>query len=231
MHLKTYVTKLLKEHALAQMNEDWYHGTSDSRDIEALGGFNDKITSVEYVLNPIDLKLNQERLTQARSSGNMELYHKLLDNTSSLKKTFTYNTPLFLSDVYSVAKTYADPKRAFDYQGALEKVYKVETNCNRIVKIVAIGDRFRFINIDKVKKGFIDAGVPEETIDTLIEMFNFYVTDNKGIKTDTVAAIGNYLNFDCIDVVGVLDSYQGGTVKSTVRMVLNPSTVKILTHQ
>ena len=58
-------------------------------------------------------------------------------------------------------------------------------------------------------------------------MFNYYISDNKGIQTDVIAAIGNYLGFDCIDVIGVLDSYHGGTVKSTVRMVLNPSNVRI----
>ena len=58
-------------------------------------------------------------------------------------------------------------------------------------------------------------------------MFNYYISDNKGIETDVIAAIGNWLDFDCIDVVGVLDSYHGGTVKSTVRMVLDPTNVKI----
>jgi hypothetical protein len=78
-----------------------------------------------------------------------------------------------------------------------------------------------------VKKGFINSGVSEEEVDRLISMFNYYISDSKGIKTDVIAAIGNWLDFDCIDVIGVLDSYHGGTVKSTVRMVLDPTIVKI----
>ena len=132
-----------------------------------------------------------------------------------------------MSDKHSIAKTYADPKRAFDYQNALEKVFEVAVDCDKIAKIVATGDRFRFISIDKVRQGFINSGVSLEEIDKLISMFNYYISDNKGIQTDVIAAIGNYLGFDCIDVIGVLDSYHGGTVRSTVRMVLNPSNVRI----
>jgi len=51
--------------------------------------------------------------------------------------------------------------------------------------------------------------------------------DDKGIKTDVIAAIGDWLGFECIDVVGVLDSYHGGNIKSTVRMVLDPTNLKI----
>ena len=44
-----------------------------------------------------------------------------------------------------------------------------------------------------------------------------------------VAAIGEWFGFDFIDVVGVLDSYEGGSTKSTVRMVFNPKDLKIIT--
>ena len=182
---------------------------------------------VKYVTDPNGLKELQFNIKNARESGDMDLYHKLLNKVSDYKKDFTYKKPLFLSDKHSVAKTYADPQRAFDYQNSVPKIYEVDVNCNKIAKIVATGDRFRFISIDKVKQGFINSGVSEEEIDNLILMFNYYISDNKGIQTDVIAAIGNWLDFDCIDVVGVLDSYHGGTVKSTVRMVLDPTNVKI----
>ncbi len=53
-------------------------------------------------------------------------------------------------------------------------------------------------------------------------------TYEKGIRTDDIAAIGNWLKFDCIDVVGVLDSYRGGKESSTVRMVLDPTKAKVI---
>lgn len=208
------------------LNEGWYHGSPDAREIEKVGGFSDRTMTVDYVTDPKGFAELTKSMQMARDSGDDDLYFKLLDEVGSFKKDFTYKTPLFLTDVHSVAKTYADPKRAFDYQSAEEKIYEVDVTCNKVVKIVATGERFRFIPVDMVKRGFINSGVPEEEISNLIEMFNYYV-QNKGIKTDVIAAIGNWLGFDCIDVIGVLDSYHGGTVKSTVRMVLNPTNVNI----
>jgi hypothetical protein len=78
-----------------------------------------------------------------------------------------------------------------------------------------------------VKRGFVQAGIDEHEIDKVIQMFN-YGSGDKGMKTDLIAAIGGWFGFDVIDVVNVLDSYHGGTVRSTVRMVLNPTNIKIL---
>jgi len=147
---------------------------------------------------------------------------------SNFKKKFTYRKPVFLSNKYSVAKTYADRKRAFDYQNAIPKVFEVDVDCNKTVKIVATGDRFKYISVDKVKIGFINAGIEEMEIDKLISMFNYYTSNGKGIKSDTIAAIGNYLGFDCIDVVDVLDSYNGGNIKSSVKIVLNPLDINLI---
>lgn len=224
-HLKSYRQYEIKNDSIL---EKWYHGSPDARDIEKIGGFSERMISVDYVTDVEGLKKLQNDMTHYRENGNMDNYHKCLNMVSSYKKDFIYKKPLYLSDKYQVAKTYADPNRAFDYQDSLQKTYEVDIDCNKCVKIIAIGDRFRFINIDKVKSGFIDAGISESEIDKTISMFNYYIPDNKGIKTDVVAAIGNWFGFDCIDVVGVLDSYHGGNVKSTVRIVLNPTKIKII---
>jgi hypothetical protein len=223
--IKNCIRECLNEQKI--LNEGWYHGTPDAREIEAEGGFTNKTMKVDYVKDPDGLINIQQQMNRAKKEGNEDLYRKLLNSVPDFKEYYTYKKPVFLTDKYSVAKTYADPQRAFDYQNSVQKVYEVDVNCNKIVKIVATGDRFRFISIDKVKQGFINSGVSEEEINKLISMFNYYISDNKGIKTDVIAAIGNWLDFDCIDVVGVLDSYHGGTVKSTVRMVLDPTNVKI----
>jgi hypothetical protein len=209
------------------LSESWYHGTPDAREVENSGGFLNKTVTVDYINDLDGYYKIMEEINKARLSGDSDLYFRLLDKVSIYKSDFKYNKPIFLSNSYSVAHTYADPKRAFDYQSAVEKVYEVDVVCNKIVKIVATGERFRFLSIDKVKQGFINSGVDENEINQLILMFNYYISGNKGIKTDVIAAIGNWLKFDCIDVVGVLDSYQGGTIKSTVKIVLNPNNIKI----
>lgn len=192
------------------------------REIDKQGGFSDIKTSIEYVTD-ID-KFNS--ITEELPSLNETDYFKALNEISKLKETYKYNKPLFISDVYSVAKSYADSQRAFDYQNAIEKVYQVEVECNNTVTINAPNERFRFINPNYVIMGFMNAGISESEITKVINMFNFHT--NKGIKTDVISAIGNWFGFDCIDVVGVLDSYNGGKTKSTVKMVLNPSKVKII---
>lgn len=207
--------------------EGWFHGSPDVREVEKVGGFTNMKMVVDYVVDPNLYKDIQQRMKDARKTGNEDLYWKLLDEVPKLKKNYTYRKPLFLTDKFLVAKTYAVPKRAFDYQNAVEKVYEVDVDCNNVVKIMAIGKQFRFIGVDKVKSGFMSAGISENEIDKLINMFNYYIPDNKGVKTDVIAAIGNWLGFDCIDVIGVLDSYEGGSIKSTVRMVLDPTKVRI----
>jgi hypothetical protein len=222
--MKKLIKKLLRE---SLSSETWYHGTPDARGVEKSGGFDSNKISVDYVNDPEGFIAHQEKLKTARESGDKNEYFKLLNDTDKYKKKFTYNKPVFLTDKYSVAKTYANPKRSLDYQNAIEKVIKVNVTCNKVAKIIATGDRFRFMSVNKVKNGFMNSGVSEEEITKLIKMFNYYVSDNKGIKTDVVGAIGDYLEFDCIDVVGVLDSYSGGSTKSTVRMVLDPSNIKL----
>lgn len=56
-------------------------------------------------------------------------------------------------------------------------------------------------------------GVDEESLNLIIRKLNFAVGVKSGIKTDDIAAIGDWFGFDYIDVVGVLDSYEGGNTK------------------
>ena len=205
----------------------WYHGSEDSRKIESNGGFEQRTKKAEYISDLDKYYEVQSKMKNARETDE-NYYFELLDQSRNLKKEFQYNAPVFLSDEYRVARTYADPQRAFDYQNAEPKVYKIESECNNLVTISTYGDRFRFLNTDKIKRGFMNKGISEDDIDKTIKKFNFYTQNNKGLKTDTLAAIGAWYKFDCIDVKGVLDSYNGGTVKSTVRMVLDVNKIKII---
>jgi len=207
-------------------NETWYHGTPDATEFEKKNGSLSQPTiTVTYIKNPDGFNVLQQQIKTAKENGNEALYHQLLNKVTEYKENYSFPKPLFLTNKYSVAETYTNEHRAFDYQNSIGKVYKVDVNCSRIVRIVATGDTFRFISLNKVKQGFLNSGVSESKFNTVLSMFNYSIKDNKGIKTDVIAAIGNYLKFDCIDVLGVLDSYNGGTEQSTVRMVLDPSKI------
>lgn len=209
-------------------SSNWYHGTPDSREVEKLGGFDSRVMKVKYVSDLDRYNQLQLDMQDANTSNDSTKYINLVRELESLIKEFKYNKPIFLSDSYKVAKTYADPKRAFDYQDATQKVFEVEVNCNKVVRIDVPGEQFRFLSIDKIVKSFVSAGSPMDKVVELISMFNYYNKDAQGIQTDVVAAMGNWFGYDCIDVVGVLDSYMGGTDRSIVRMVLNPSDVRII---
>jgi len=48
------------------------------------------------------------------------------------------------------------------------------------------------------------------------------------MSSETLSIIAQLLKFDIIDVVGVLDSYHGGNIKSTVRIVFDPKRITIV---
>jgi hypothetical protein len=234
MNIKNEIRKIIKEVFDEYSNEIWYHGTPDVRELEKDGGFTQRYLIIDYVEDPDEWDRKQQELADARKSGSYpgsddpSKYFKILDTVGDLRKQTKIRKPIFLANEYHVAKTYADPRRAFDYQNAEEKVIKVKVNRGNGVKINAYGQRFRFINIVPVIKGFIEAGANPDKLDKIIRQLNFAQGTKDGIRTDDIAAIGDWLGFDYIDVVGVLDSYHGGSIKSTVRMVFNPNDIEII---
>lgn len=210
--------------------EVWYHGTPDVREVEKEGGFTQRYINIDYVEDVDAWDMAQHNMQIAREEGDEDKYFDILGSVGEMRKHSKIRKPIFLTNVYSVAKTYSD-KTAFDYQNAEEKVLKVRVKPGKGVTISAPGSRFRFINIDYVRRGFINAGVDPEELELIIRRLNYALGVKDGIKTDDIAAIGDWFGFDYIDVKGVLDSYEGGSTKSTVRMVFNPSDIEIVRNE
>jgi len=222
------IKKLLRESLNEIANDEiWYHGTPDVTKLEREGGFTHKTMKVQYVTDLKKYYEVQNNLKLAREEMDEAKYFKYLDMVAQYRDDFEFRKPIFLTNDEAVARTYADHRRAFDYQNAWEKVLKIKmSNVGKIITIVAKGDRFRFINSNKVKKGFMNAGINERDFDETFNKFTFYQKSKDGIRTDMIAAIGEWFGADIIDVDGVLDSYNGGSIESTVRMVYD---VKLLT--
>jgi len=210
------------------MDNIWYHGTPDVRELQEEGGFTQRYIDIDYVDDIDGWRSTQDAMKVARESGNDEEYFKLLEKAGTFRKKAKIRKPVFLTDIYSVAKTYADPQRAFDYQNSVEKVLKVTIKPGKGVTINAPGSRFRFIDIDNVRRGFLEAGVDGDELDLDIDKLNFALGVDSGIRTNDIAALADWLGFDYVDVVGVLDSYHGGKTKSTVRMVMDPNNISIV---
>lgn len=223
----SFIKRFIHEIVDEKFRDIWFHGSPDSSELLKTGAFENRIIEIDYV-NDLDgfNKIN-EKLKISRDAGNNELYFRLLDEIPRFKSKFRFVAPVFLTNNIAVAKTYADPRRAFDYQKAQEKVISVKVNCSNRVVIDATGLSFKMIPVDKIVNGFVNSGLDEENIDELIKKFNYHARGNV-VKTDVIAAIASWLGFDCVDVIGVLDSYNVGKIKSTVRMVLKPSIIEIL---
>jgi hypothetical protein len=215
-------TTMLEQHSAAI----WYHGTADSTNIERSGGFISRTTVIPYITDVTLYKSFNDRISSAFSDSNKKEYNKLQDELSNLKKDYKYTVPLFVTDNYEVAKTYANGHRAYDFQSANPKVLKVKVRCSKAVEIMARGERFKGIDRTKVVKGFVEYGIPSSDVEEAVDMFTYNRTDGK-LSTNVIAAIGNWFKVDCIDVKGVLDSYMGGNIESTVRMVMDPSIVTL----
>jgi len=206
----------------------WYHGTPDSRELKQSGSFVDKTNTTDYITDPEKWNELQAEMQAARVSSNEDLYFELLDQAGALRKTMTYKKPIYFTKNRGVASTYADPHRAMDYQGSEPSILQVKIDDNgKILKVPAHGQRFRMINADYFKDALRNAGIPEEKINKYFNMFPNDVHNNK-MSAETIGIIAQLLGFDIIDVLGVLDSYHGGTIKSTVRMVFDPQRIHII---
>jgi len=209
----------------------WYHGTPDIRDLKQTGSFSPKTKTTNYISDPLKWNEIQGQLKDARSSGNEDLYFQLLDQAGKLRKQFTYNKPIYFTTNRNIASTYADPQRAFDYQGSEPTVFQAEINDNcKILTVSAHGKRFRGIDVDTVKQALLTDGVSEEEINKYLGMFPNDVKGNK-MTAETLGIIAQLIGYDIVDVLGVLDSYHGGSIQSTVRMVFDPTRIKIINNK
>jgi hypothetical protein len=167
-------------------------------------------------------------MQNARKSGDEDKYFKLLDKAGTYHKDITYRKPIYFTSDSSVAKTYTDPHRSVDYQNAEPNLLKANIDeTGKILKIPAYGESFRGIKADLVKKALMSDGIPEETIDNYFNMFQVWIKNGK-MSAETLAIIAQQLEYDIVDILGVLDSYHVGSTRSTVRMIFDPNKIKLI---
>lgn len=205
-------------------NNQWFHGSPELQKIGA--EFEGRTESINYLTDPKKWLAIQKKLGEYDSES--PEYMKLLHAAGELNGWKSIRSPVFLSNKHSIAKTYADDRRAFDYQSAEPGVVPVSVAPGKTLTINGQGQNFRGINIDSVKSGLQKAGIDDATIDRLIMQFVHQIkgAGNK-ITTTSLAAIVDELGFDIIDVTRIKDNYMGGGPPATVRMVMNPSLIQI----
>jgi len=202
----------------------WYHGSPEVQKFS--GEFENRTLNIDYITDPEKWEKVQTMLTHFESGS--DEYMELLDAAATLRANKRVRSPVFLSSMHSVANTYADDHRAFDYQSAVPGVVPVEVADGNTLTINGAGQNFRGITIDAVRDGLRKAGIDDETIEREIAQYSHQIRGDGGkISTHSLAAIVDDLGFDIIDVTRIKDNYKGDGPLATVRMVMNPSLIKV----
>lgn len=208
-------------------NDIWYHGSDDAREIRQ-HGFTLRTNTTDYISDPKRWRELQQEMQIARNTGKDDLYFELLDQAGNLRTQMTYNKPIYFSDNHGVASTYTSDKRAFDYQSSEPALLRAQINdSGNVLKVSAQGESFRGIKSDIVRDALIKAGIGETEIQMQFDMFPTDIRNGK-MTAETLGIIAQQLGFDIVDVQGVLDSYEGGSTKSNVRMVFDPKRIKLI---
>lgn len=225
MNIKSIINESIVEY-VSEAQEFWYHGTPDNRSVKETG-FQVQTNTTDYITDPQKYYKLQQEMQDAKTNDDQDQYFRLLDQAGKLRKSMTYNKPIYFTNKRSVANTYADDKRAFDYQNADPSIYQATIDdSGKVLKVPAFGERFRGIKADIVKDSLMKAGIPEETVDNYFNMFTNNIRNGK-MTSETLGIIAQQLGFDIIDVLGVLDSYHGGDVQSTIRMIFDPTRITL----
>lgn len=223
------IIKIINEviNEMALNDNVWYHGSEDARNINQ-NGFTERSSTTDYVSDPKRWNEIQNEMQIAKTSGNEDRYFELIKQVPALRKQLTYKKPIFFSNNRVVANSYSKDKPAFDYQNSEPKLFAVQINdSGNILKVNAHGESFRGIKSDIVKNALINAGIDETTVQEHFDMFPTHIRRGK-MTAETLGIVAQQLGFDIVDVQGVLDSYNVGNTKSTIRMVFDPSRIKVL---
>lgn len=202
----------------------WYHGSPEGQNIK--GAFEQRMMGVEYLTDYKAWIALQDQMNSVENGSDeyMDLIHKAGD----LRAHKQIPSPIFFSDNYSVANTYADDNRAWDYQNAEPKVFKAIIDAGNVLTVNAFGESFRGISLRATKQALQKVGIDEARIEAAIGQFTHSIRgDGSKLSTDSLAMIAHELGFDTIDVKGVKDTYMGGGPNATVRMVFDPSRINL----
>lgn len=212
---------------MALNDKDMFHGTPDVRDLRRAGAF-DQMTEGAQRISDLDAwrRLGQQ-IDEVGPSTPEGI--DLTIARSNLLEQQRVNKPVFATPDRQMAATYADDTRAFDYQRAEPAIVSMRSNPQRILDINAGGADFRGIDLDRVKKGFRDAGVPEADIEDALNRYIVAPRSDGKLSTNDLSAVSQSLGFDAVDVANVRDAYNNNarSAPGTVRMMFNSEQIDL----
>ncbi|MEP3671284.1 MAG: hypothetical protein ABJN42_31685 [Roseibium sp.] len=201
----------------------WYHGTPEADPLRERG-FVPRYDTRRVVR---DIRALNEARAHATEPGISALEgHKRLKSIGDHFEDLSVPVPVFLCANRATAETYADDKRAFDFQNASPDVLEVEVSAEPALTIDAGFKSFRQIAWPQIELAMIYADMdPTPVRDILTDRFQVDLSGR--IRVSEIGAALNLCGLDVVDFKNVVDTYNGVGQADTVRMVFDPSLLEI----
>lgn len=193
----------------------WYHGTPDKRELS--NGFIQKFINIPYITDIKKYKEYKYELKGKTSSD--DGYFDILDKILNLKKYKKIPKATFFTNELTVAKSYADEKRAWDYQNAEATIIKASLDLGKSLTIDAKGNKFSNIPMEEILKHFSQ---------DLIMTYLPELENKTRIKSDEILALAYASGYESVIFHRVIDTYSGSGKVSTVAAVFDPSRIKTI---
>lgn len=203
----------------------WYHGSPDARTLS--GGFEQRTKNVSYITDPKGWQSVQNELNRLHGVD-QEAYMDKLKDVAQFRQDKTIRSPLFFTNNRSIASTYAKDNRAWDYQAAEPAVITAQIDPGKLLTVNGQGQEFRGIDGGVVERALVRAGIDAEQARFWIDQHTIQGRRDDKLSTDDMAAIAQEAGFDTVDVTNIRDAYNGGGTPSTVRLVFDPSKIKVI---
>lgn len=126
----------------------------------------------------------------------------------------------------AIARSYADPHRAFDFQNAEEGVLPLMVRGDGLLEINAGGKRFRDIPVENVRRQI--PAQQQELFDDLVSKYaDPMQLENKGtIGTGTLEVLASKMGYPGFRVKNVKDAYDGKGNPTEIVAVYDPSRLR-----
>jgi len=131
--------------------------------------------------------------------------------------------PTYLSDSRRTAASYADDRRAWDYQNAEPRVIEAVANTGNFLDVNARGRKFSKLPIDDVR-----GQLPPErhaAFDAAVAAYGDPTTSGT-LRTGDLEAIAHAMGYDGFRLRHVVDNYDGTGPSSSVVAVFDPSRIR-----
>lgn len=209
------------------MAEVWYHGTPDVRELRGAGAFFRRHEPRRIVPDPAAFRIAKER---AREDGISAL--EAMERHRALEACFEFQrlpVPVFLAARRETASSYADDRRAFDYQNAEPATLEVEMDMDRAdITIDAGGGSFRDLGLERIMEQLkaADGPVSPEAFRSAL-MDRLQCASENRIRVADLGAALWLCGARIVDVRNVRDTHDGKGRADTVRMVFDPELLRI----